>query len=189
MKYYLQQNARNVPVQVGDFKIQFEQVAFIASTWWGIFATDNADVQAALAEAISKNRMGISEVNQEQFDFWAKKKNLRTHTWSVMESVLDHRPPPQAQPEKSADSATTDTDESDPENGITQDRPMEELLKTAPREDANGSDLVTSQAALAEALEISLPKLQKLAKTEGNPGKSEDGYSISKWRNFLDSSK
>lgn len=176
-KYYLQKNARdNSPVQAGNYAIQFDLAMFFGGQWWGIFATDNEDHQNALDKVVGT--LGVSEITEGEFTTYAKKKGSRqTHTWVVTESVSAELPTPQQKSESSADSAESET---------VVEHSMDELLKTKPRDESSAkSSHVTSQSALADTLGISMPKLRELAKQEGNPGKSDSGYSIPQWESFL----
>jgi hypothetical protein len=188
-KYYLQQNCReNAPIQAGPYKVQFEPVSFHAGSWFGVFYTDDTKVQEELDKVVAARKAGVSEITEEDFGIWAKKKgSQQTHTWVVSESVLDQRPSPQ--PEKSVSSAdsATDTPESNLEKEDTQaeEHEIEELMETRERDEPTTENHVSSQAALAEALGISINKMRDLAKLEGNPGKAGEGYDISAWQKFL----
>jgi len=182
-KYYLQQGCiEGLPVQAGDYKVQFDPVQFFAGQWWGVFATEDEKVSAAL-DSIA-GTFGVSEITEADFLIWIKKKGTRqTNTWKVTEAVSGEVPTPQPPAEKSADSVTDQaTDQAEP----VQEHSMDDLLETKQRDDATPEqNYVTSQAALADTLGISLPKLRDLAKQEGNPGKSTQGYNIPEWESFL----
>jgi hypothetical protein len=185
-KYYLQQNCRDgAPVRAGERKLQFEPVSFHAGNWWGVYYTDNEDIQKDLATVL--NTQGVTEIDEEEFAVWAKKKGTQqTHTWVLTESVLDQKPPP-SQGEKSV--AVSAEDNSAPESDTTKEvteRPIEELLETEDLEEPTESpETVGSLAGLADQLGVSINKVRSLAKIEGNPGKSDDGYNIQDWQQFL----
>lgn len=183
IKYYQQQGCReNAAVTARNYQIQFTPCAFFAGNWWGVYATEQGDEIDSLDSIVGTQ--GVSEITREEFEGWAKKKGTRqTHTWVVTESVLDHRPAPSTPPseEKSAASATAEV-----KDEPAQDHPIDELLQTAPRDDSTPiKDVVTNQTALADVLGISTSKLRTLSRTEGNPGRTNEGYQVSDWESFL----
>lgn len=186
-RYYQQQGClEGRTVQAGDYKVQFEPVMFFAGQWWGIFATEDEKIQSALNAVIGKQ--GVSETTQYEFEAMAKKKGIRqTHTWVVTEAVSAERPTPQQPQERSAVSATVDAPApAEPISTPEKSHELNDLLQTAPRDDASASkEFVTTQAALSEILGVSLPKLRDLSKLDGNPGKADQGYSVSMWKSFL----
>ena len=188
-KYYLQQNCRErAPVQAGPYKVQFDPVSFHAGSWWGVYYTEDQAIQAELDRVVATKKAGVTEVDEQEFWVWAKKKGTQqTHTWKVTESVLDQRPSPQAgKSESSADSVN-------PANPVAveeKDHELDELVETRVREEPSKTVFVSSQAALSEALGISIIKFRELAKLEGSPSKYlDEGYKVSEWETFLNAQK
>lgn len=184
IKYYVQQNAQqHLPVQAGNYKVQFDVVAFFSGQWWGIFATDKPELIEALDKTVGTQ--GVMPSTQEDFEAFAKKKGTRqTHTWSMTESVSGERPSPTPQlKENSAVSVETSPDPMPDEPA--KNHSMDDLLQTKPREDSPSINNVSSQSALAEHFGMSLPKLREFAAIEGAPAKTVEGYNIPQWEAFI----
>lgn len=185
MKYYSKKNVvEGMPVTVGTLDLHFDPVMFFAGIWWGVFATDVAEVQQAIAEHGAKR--GISEISQDEFETYLKKKQTRqTHTWKVTESVDGIITPPQSDQGKSDVASVDPADATDPDAEEKKSHSIDELLETKPRDEGSAdAEYVTSQSALCEVLGVSIIKVRELAKMEDNPGKTDKGYRISDWTKF-----
>lgn len=183
MKYYIKQgNTEGLATQAGDYSIKFENAAFIAGSWWGIFATDDPKVGDALDKIVGSK--GVMSVSKEEFESIAKKKNRPMNTVQFSEPVEDKRPTPQ---DPKAQSAPSAPEEPSPiEDTPQESRSMDELLQTKERDTSAPINFVTSQSALADELGISINKMRDLMAIDDNPGKEQQGYNVARWKEYVE---